>query len=528
MMRATVACLLLAACGGGNSSATDAPPGGADGPGSDGGPPDGLTCTGDQVICGAACVDLATDPMHCGSCDRACPAALGACYAGTCVHRLASAWQVHFGAGSFPGFWFSGVTTDAAGNVYVAGTMNFKIDLGGGPLMIPGGGGAADILVASFTPAGAHRWSRIFGSAAGDGGDALVLAQGTLYVLGEFQYTIDFGGGPLTSAGREDIVVLGLDPATGGYVSARRYGNADHDSATSIAADADGNIVIAGGFRGSTASIDLGGGPITAGGATNGYIASFTPAGTHRWSRPVAQMSAAGQSSNIQQLTVDAAGNVIATGGFQGTGDFGSGPRTSGDHDIFVTSYTSVGALRWVRTIGGAGYDFGHSVAADGAGNVYAGGLFGGPVDFGTGPVATIGSFDGYVLALAGATGATRFARALGSSAGAALYALHVAADGTVLATGGVGGNANLGLGPTSPLGSFDIFLAGLSSTDGKPLWGKRYGGDQTENGLAITSGPSTEILMAGHTHSNPIELGTGPLPKLGTVDNGFVVKIVP
>jgi hypothetical protein len=520
--------VLLIACGGGRSTIIDASQGDDDASV----PSDGLTCAADKVVCDEVCVDLATDPMHCGSCANACPAALGACQNQICVPRLTTAWQVHFGAGGFPGFWFSSVASDAQGNVYVAGVMNFQIDLGGGLLAIPGGGGVADILVASFTPAGAHRWSRIFGSAALDSGDRLVLSGTTLYVLGTFQRTIDFGGGPLTSAGGEDIIVLGLDAGTGAYVSARRYGNAGDDEATAIAADASGNVIIGGAFRG--ASIDVGGGPIAGGGTLiSGFLAAFSPAGAHLWSRSVATVPAGLNLAVPAGLAADAQGNVVVTGNFRGVADFGTGSKTAAATDAFVTSYSNTGALRWLRIFNGAGDDTGATVALDSTGAAYVGGTFHGPsADFGTGAVTTTATDDGYLVSLAGATGATRFARALGASMSSSLLEVHVAADGNVLATGSVGGTVNLGLGITSPVDappdSLDVYFASFSGTTGASRWGKRYGGRGYETGLAITSGPSGEILVTGQTFSNPIDLGTGPFALLGTADNGFVMKVVP
>jgi hypothetical protein len=51
----------------------------------------GHACTdgcGASVLCGASCVDTASDPLHCGGCDVACPTAVNAtptCTAGTCA-----------------------------------------------------------------------------------------------------------------------------------------------------------------------------------------------------------------------------------------------------------------------------------------------------------------------------------------------------------------------------------------------------------------------------------------------------------
>ncbi|MDQ3366665.1 MAG: hypothetical protein M3680_14670 [Myxococcota bacterium] len=45
--------------------------------------PDVPVCTQPKLTCGGACRDVATDPAHCGACDRPC--ASGTCSAGQCV-----------------------------------------------------------------------------------------------------------------------------------------------------------------------------------------------------------------------------------------------------------------------------------------------------------------------------------------------------------------------------------------------------------------------------------------------------------
>jgi hypothetical protein len=51
--------------------------------GVDGMPEVPLACSDRQSVCHAACVDLHSDPRHCGDCDHAC--ATGVCIAGTCL-----------------------------------------------------------------------------------------------------------------------------------------------------------------------------------------------------------------------------------------------------------------------------------------------------------------------------------------------------------------------------------------------------------------------------------------------------------
>jgi hypothetical protein len=57
------------------------------------------------------------------------------------------------------------VAVDAAGNSYVSGEFERAVDFGGGPLYSAGGD---DLFIASYGPNGVHRWSRAFGDASDD------------------------------------------------------------------------------------------------------------------------------------------------------------------------------------------------------------------------------------------------------------------------------------------------------------------------------------------------------------------------
>lgn len=78
-----------------DASASDAGPPEADASAPDAGPPAadasapdaGATCAEGETRCGEVCVDLDTDPAHCGACGRRCPdvpAGVGVCAAGAC------------------------------------------------------------------------------------------------------------------------------------------------------------------------------------------------------------------------------------------------------------------------------------------------------------------------------------------------------------------------------------------------------------------------------------------------------------
>jgi hypothetical protein len=53
--------------------------------------------------------------------------------------------------------------------------------------------------------------------------DVAVDVADNLYVTGSFTGTVDFGTGPLVSAGDTDIVVLKLDPS-GNVIWSKRFG----------------------------------------------------------------------------------------------------------------------------------------------------------------------------------------------------------------------------------------------------------------------------------------------------------------
>jgi hypothetical protein len=348
------------------------------------------------------------------------------------------------------------LVVDAAGNLYVAGNCQAAVDLGGGPMA----GAAADTsgtYLGSFTSTGAHRWSRRFDGTHID--DLAVGGRGSLVGVGfngagNADGNVDFGGGSSTGGPRELFVAsFGLD---GVHHWSRHFGGDDTiPQAPSVAAGADGTICITGSHAaaldsgggalrgdGTTQpfvaclapdglhrwsrqyesdgngaysngiaidpsgnptitgsfwrSIDLGAGPLRSAGVVDVFVASFTPAGAHRWSRGFGGTGA----DACYGISVDDAGAVFVTGTFRTSLDFGGAPVVSaGQSDAFVASFSATGEPKWIRRYGAALEEFGFSVAASRT-NVISLGAFIGEVDFGGGALSSVGNRDVFLLSL--------------------------------------------------------------------------------------------------------------------------------
>ncbi|WP_437941911.1 hypothetical protein [Sorangium sp. So ce341] len=155
-------------------------------------------------------------------------------------------------------------------------------------------------------------WARGYGSPGYDRGLSIVSdLSGNYYVSGDFEGTVDFGAGPLTSAGGHDIFLLKLDPA-GSVIWSRRYGTEFDDWSGVMTVDGNGNIFLAGGYEGVIGLFpgpDFGGGPIAPGDDVGVFVAKFDAGGDHVWSAGYT-VDNASFLTRIAEVALDAVGNL--------------------------------------------------------------------------------------------------------------------------------------------------------------------------------------------------------------------------
>jgi hypothetical protein len=246
-------------------------------------------------------------------------------------------WSKRFGDGSAQ--HGRAVAVSGAGDVAIAGQAAGSIDFGCGALPDNVGNDpvlGGDVVLARLSPAGTCLWSKRFGDGAKQDPDGVAIdAAGAVIVTGHFEGVLDFGGGPLTSAGKTDLFVAKLD-AAGGYVWGLRAGDGQDQLPRGIAVDAAANVLVTGYFAGS---MDLGGGTlVSTGGSVDVFLAKLSGStGAHLWSRRFGDA----QAQYATGVAADPAGNAVVTGYFLGTLDFGGNALASaGGRDLFVTKFT--------------------------------------------------------------------------------------------------------------------------------------------------------------------------------------------
>lgn len=282
-------------------------------------------------------------------------------------------------AGSIDSDGVNAIAATPDGGWVIGGSFTdaLEITTGAGKQYMKSKGGT-DALLLKLAPGGDTEWVKQFG---GRYNDTLlhvaVDANSNVFVQGVFVDTGDFGGKePLKAGGGSDNdVVLAKYDTNGDHVWSQRFGNAFNDVAGGLAIDASGQVTIAGSFE-NKGSISFGeGDQHTSLGEADVYVARFGNDGKLQWAK-----SFGGERVDVaNDVAVDAAGNAVVTGWFEGLVDFGKGAiQTKGGNnkDAFVFKLDTSGATVWVKTFGDKDHDQGRAIAIDSKGDIVVSGLY--------------------------------------------------------------------------------------------------------------------------------------------------------
>ena len=396
--------------------------------------------------------------------------------------------------------------------------------------------GARDVFVVRLGPGGVPLWLRCFGGAGDERAVAAAADAQGVYALGGFGSTIDFGDGPHTTAGGEDIFLVRLD-VDGSAVWSRAFGGPGAQHATALAVTPSG-LWLAGGFE---QALDFGNLPLQSLDREDAFVAKLGPGGSYAWAR---QIGGPGDQ-RARALAVTSAADVVVAGTFDGSVDFdpslpGGDLESAGGVDFFFGKYNSYGQLagaHWPLVVGDAddqcdvntGCRMSVAIRAVGdcsdhvCDDVVVAGDFTGQIDFGTGLLVSGGGADGYVVELF-ENSIPLWARSIGGAADQWVAALAVDDLGNALVVGGFSGTLDLGASLPSA-GATDAFVAKLGPW-GQPVWTRRFGGASADMASAL-SVDAVGSPFVGGSFAGAISLGGADLVPVGGLDV-FVGRLDP
>ncbi|MDC0749883.1 hypothetical protein [Polyangium mundeleinium] len=298
------------------------------------------------------------------------------------------AWAKHFGDAKAQRV--TRIVITPSGQIVLGGAFAGTINFGGTNLV---SAGLNDVYVAEINAEGAHVFSRRFGGNSFDDlGGLAVDPTGSLLVTGTFDTTIDFGpvtGDALTSIGGHDIFIAKLS-ASGTGLWAHRAGDAGTQRGLAIAAAPNGDVIVAGDASGT---LYLDGPVVYAKGDRGLFLARYSSSGSAFWSQMFGGKFSGswGVSVRVDPSTesIVTAGFFDDEVDFGG-----GPLSAAGGVDVFLARFTMSGAHLGSRVFGGAGADGALALDLGPQGDLVVGGVYAGSIDFGGGAFTTTSTLD--------------------------------------------------------------------------------------------------------------------------------------
>ena len=160
----------------------------------------------------------------------------------------------------------------------------------------------------------------------------------------------------------------------------------------------------------------------------------------------------------------------------------------------------------------------------DGQGNAYAAGGFDGSITLGGQSVLPAGGGDLYLTSFTD-MGVHRWSTTGGDASRQSPVGLEVTAADHVLVLAENAGEIDLGGGTVTSSGTYDAYLAAMSS-NGQHLWSGGFGGSGLEFIRGLALGPAGEVSVVGYANGT-VWFGGARLPSRGSTDM-FVFTVGP
>ncbi|MBC7892397.1 MAG: hypothetical protein H7Y12_09305 [Sphingobacteriaceae bacterium] len=252
---------------------------------------------------------------------------------------------------------YTTVDFDANGTVFLAGVYRNSVTIGTTTLT---SAGQADIFLARYAATdGSAQTVKSFGGPGQDvvsPGAMRVSKSGEPHLTGRFAGTANFGGTSLSSQSPGNVFLLACTPAGATKWAISMSSATGLDGGHRVDFDPQGNVFVAGWFRGTTNFNGRGTAPLTANGTADAgdvFLAKYSATGDYLWAKSIgAVVSGADNLAICAGLAADSQGNTVITGKFYGqNADFDPAPErqvllsSGGQDDCFLAKYTGLGEL---------------------------------------------------------------------------------------------------------------------------------------------------------------------------------------
>lgn len=292
---------------------------------------------------------------------------------------------------------------------------------------------------------------------------------------------------------------------------AQLLGGIQSQTASRVAVDTQGNVVVAGSFSGA---IPLGIKTLTAKGSADVFVIKFSPSGQPLWGTSYGEIGAF--LAPLTGLALDGTGDVIVYGATSNSVIIGTaaiaGPA------IYVAKLgAGDGGVLWSKGFTSSSSSvLPKALAVTPEGHIFIGGSFNfANIDFEIAQLQNPNPYpNGFLVRLSGADGGAAWTKTLCSGGVNACWVKGLAIDTTGSLTVAVefSGKASLGSGPDlTALGKQDA-VVGQLAIDGTPIHQRQIGGSGADVSVTgLVAAPNAGVVLTGSFHGT-VDLGGGPI----------------
>ncbi|MEX2596820.1 MAG: gliding motility-associated C-terminal domain-containing protein [Salibacteraceae bacterium] len=392
------------------------------------------------------------------------------------------------------------VVVDGSGNAYATGYFTGTATFGNTTLV---SSGASDIFVVKINNNGVYQWAVKAGGSGTDRGLSIDIdGSANVFVTGFFNNTASFGNQSVTSAGQQDVFITKY--SSGGVLQwVESAGGANSDIGNGISVDNGGNAVVAGEFKG-TSSFGMTN-IVSQNNSTDAFITKLNGSGTFQWTKA----GSGNFSDRALDVATDNSGNIYATGQFSDTFAFDNIVNNTMFNAIFVVKLNSSGNEQWFRMAGGANSNIATAIDATGSGDVFITGDFAGNLTFFNTVNTNLNNTytNGVFVTKYTSAGAISWASKSGSDSDISSQGIAVDNSGNAYITGFFECAFDeymdeYGEAIFNSVGYKDIYVSKFTSS-GTWSWARHIGGRQDEFGLGIDVTSTGNAHIAGNFKSN-------------------------